>query len=283
MKTLVIGANGALGTDLMKTLPHPIGAVHADLDITDEDGVAAFLDANPVDAVVNTAAFHRVPDCETQYQQAFAVNVIGVRALARQCAEREIHLCHISTDYVFDGTKGSPYVETDLPAPLSIYAISKLAGEQAAFAYGDNVSVVRSCGLYGETPTRAKGGNFINTMIRIGTERELVTVVDDEIVAPTYTADLAQAIGALLKAGGKGIYHIGNTGQTNWYQFARIIFEVMNLPAKLEPTKAANFQSVVQRPAYSILDTGKFTELTGHAMPDWEDALRRHLGKLKQG
>ncbi|MDJ0838596.1 MAG: dTDP-4-dehydrorhamnose reductase [Acidobacteriota bacterium] len=281
MKVLVIGANGALGSDLMRVLPDAIPAVHADFDIVDEDAVNAFLDANPVDVVVNTAAFHRVPDCETEYDAAFRVNVIGVRSLAKACAARGIHLCHISTDYVFDGSKGAPYVETDPPAPLSIYAISKLAGEQALAAYGDNWSVVRGCGLYGKVPTRAKGGNFINTMIRLGKERELVSVVYDEIVAPTYTLDLARAIGALLEAKGRGIFHIANSGETSWYHFAQIIFQVMELPARLESTKASAFQSVVRRPTYSILDSGKFEKLTGHELPSWEDALRRHLADLK--
>jgi len=277
---MIIGANGALGSDLVGLLPDTIAATHDDFDILDIDGTADYLDRYPVDAVVNTAAFHRVPDCEAEYAKAFAVNVIGVRNLARLCAERGIHLCHISTDYVFDGKKGSPYEETDPPAPQSIYGISKLAGEQAAFAYGEDVSVVRSCGLYGRVPTRAKGGNFVNTMIRLGRERELVTVVDDEIVGPTYTHDLAVGIGQLLEKRGRGVYHITNTGEVSWYAFARVIFETLDLPARLEQTKAEAFQSVVQRPAYSVLDSAKYEALTGHRMPDWKDALIRHLDDI---
>lgn len=281
MSTLIVGANGALGTDLMSVIPDAVPATHGDFDIVDEAAVGAFLDAHAVTAVVNTAAFHRVPDCESEYARAFEVNVIGVRALARQCASRQIHLCHVSTDYVFDGTKGAPYVETDAPAPLSIYAISKLAGEHAALAYGEDVSIVRSCGLYGKVPTRAKGGNFVTTMMRLGGELEKVTVVNDEIAVPTYTLDLARGIAALLEAGGRGVFHIANGGVTHWYDFARVIWEVMDLPARLEPTSARAFQSAVQRPAYSVLDCGKFTALTGMTMPHWEDALRRHLDELK--
>lgn len=276
-KTMIIGANGALGTDLCRLLENTVAATHADFDICNKAAVEAAIRTTGVQSVVNTAAFHQVPLCETEWAKAFAVNVMGVRNLAEVCAEQGVHLCHISTDYVFDGTKGAPYVETDLPAPLSMYAISKLAGEHAAVAYGNDVSIVRSCGLYGEVPTRAKGGNFINTMIKLGSEREKVTVVDDEIVCPTYTHDLAVAIGHLLDKSGRGIFHISNTGETTWFQFAKMIFEHHQLPAKIEPTTAASFQSVVQRPAYSILNNAKFEQLTGHQMPTWQDALQRHL------
>ncbi|CAM2007193.1 dTDP-4-dehydrorhamnose reductase [Acanthopleuribacter pedis] len=276
----VIGANGALGSDLMRVLKQPVAAYHKDFDIVDLEATRDWLAQSGVKAVVNTAAFHRVPDCETEYAAAFEVNVIGVRNLAQACAEHKIHLCHISTDYVFDGTKGQPYREDDLPAPLSIYAISKLAGEQALAAYGEDWSVVRSCGLYGKVPTRAKGGNFINAMIRLGTERDKVTVVNDEIVCPTYTYDLAVGIDRLLAAAGKGIFHINQSGQTTWFDFAKVIFERKQLPAALEPISAAAFQSVVKRPAYSILDNGKFEALTKHSMPGWQDALERHLAEI---
>lgn len=277
---LVIGANGALGTDLVANLPNAVGATHSDFDIIDMNGARAFINECGATKVINTAAFHRVPDCEDEYAKAFEVNVIGVRNLALVCAELGIHLCHISTDYVFDGVKGEPYKETDPASPLSIYAISKYAGEQALAAYGDDWSIVRSCGLYGEVPTRAKGGNFVNAMLRLGRERDEVTVVEDEIVVPTYTHDLALGIGALIEAGGRGIFHIANSGETNWYEFAKVIFETCALPARIKPTTAAQFQSKVQRPAYSILDLSHFQQVTGHAMPHWKDALIRHLNKL---
>ncbi|CAM2067106.1 dTDP-4-dehydrorhamnose reductase [Sulfidibacter corallicola] len=279
-KVGIIGANGALGSDLARILRHPVPAFHKDFDICDYDAARAWLEKSGVAAVINTAAFHRVPDCETEYAAAFEVNVIGVRNLARACAELDIHLCHISTDYVFDGTKKAPYVETDSPAPLSIYAISKLAGEYALEAYGKRTSIVRSCGLYGRVPTRAKGGNFVNAMIKLGTERDRVTVVNDEIVCPTYTFDLAVAIDRLLAAGGEGIFHINQNGHTTWFDFAKVIFEARGLPAKLEPISAASFQSKVQRPSYSVLSNEKFEKLTGHRMPDWENALRRHLAEI---
>jgi len=279
-RVLVIGANGALGADLMNALEKPVAAVHADFDICDKKAAHAFIAKAGVDAVINTAAYHQVPLCETEWARAFEVNAQGARALAEVCGDLGVHLCHISTDYVFDGRKGAPYVEEDLPAPLSMYAISKLAGEHAVAAYCADSAIVRSSGLYGKTPTRAKGGNFINAMIKLGTERDLVTVVDDEIVCPTYTHDLARALSALIEAGGKGLFHIVQDGETTWHDFAQVIFETKKLPAKLRPISAKDFQSTVQRPAYSILSNAKFEGLTGFRMPHWKDALLRHLAEI---
>jgi len=276
-RVMVIGANGALGSDLMVVLKNAIPAVHKDFDICDEDQAREAIKRSEAEVVVNTAAFHRVPDCETAYADAFKVNVIGVRNLAGICRDLKIHLCHVSTDYVFNGESRTPYKEDHPTSPLSIYGISKRAGEQALAAYGENYSIVRSCGLYGKTPTRAKGGNFINTMMKLGNNMEKVTVVDDELATPTYTLDLAKGIQALLNADGRGIFHITQSGVTNWYEFAKVIFDYFSLPARLEPIPASQFQTSVARPAYSILDNGKFQKLTGFHMPDWKDALMRYL------
>ena len=281
-KVLVIGANGALGTDLVKTLGDAVPAVHADFDISDKRKAAAFIKASGVNVVINTAAFHQVPLCETEHERAFQVNVIGARNLAEVCTDFGLHLCHLSTDYVFDGKAEQPYSEADLPAPLNMYGISKLAGEYAVAAYCADYSIVRSCGLYGRVPTRAKGGNFINTMMRLGREREVVTVVDDEIVSPTCTTDLAQGINALLDAEGRGTFHISQTGSTSWYEFARVIFDFFSLPAVLKPIPAKQLQTSVRRPPYSILDNRRFESLTGFKMPPWREALERHLNTFKR-
>ncbi len=281
-RTLVIGANGALGTDLMGIMDQAIPAVHADFDITVIDHVRTFIKKAKPKAVVNTAAFHQVPACEENYHRAFEVNAIGARNLAVVCREERIHLCHISTDYVFDGRKNAPYNEQDLPCPMNTYAVSKLAGEHMVTAYGSvDVSIVRSCGLYGAIPTRAKGGNFITNMVHLGRTRDRVTVVNDEIVAPTYTLDLAGAILLLLESKGRGIFHMTQSGHTSWFGFAKVIFDVLKLPAELVPIKASEFQSKVHRPAYSILDNRRFNQLTGHPMRHWETALRDHLRDMK--
>ena len=280
-KVLVIGANGALGTDLVQALENPAPAVHADFDIRDKDRTFSWIKSSGAEAVINTAAFHRVPDCETEYAKAFEINAIGVRNLAEICADLKIHICHLSTDYVFDGSKQAPYTEEDVPAPLSIYAITKHAGEQVLAAYGDNYSIVRSCGLYGKVPTRAKGGNFVNTMMKLGAAREKVTVVSDETVCPTYTHDLAKGIVALLNSGGRGVFHITQSGETSWFAFSKVIFDYFKLPAKLEPISSSDFQSKVRRPVYSILDNAKFVKTTGHKMPHWKEALLRFLREIE--
>lgn len=280
LKTMVVGAQGALGSDLMKVLANAVAATRQDFDLTDHEATRTFILDHKPDVLINTAAFHNVPLCETEAPSAFAVNSTATKILAQVCAEAGTHLIHISTDYVFDGSKRAPYTEEDLPKPQSIYAISKVAGEHAALAYGDRVAVVRTCGLYGEVPTRVKGRNFITAMLQLGKEREQVTVVDDEIVAPTYTLDLAHALNQLAKKEGRGLFHITNSGETSWFDFAKVIFEVADLPAKLLPISAAEFAGGVKRPSYSILDNHKYEQLSGAPMPSWENALRRHLKAL---
>ncbi|MCB1049008.1 MAG: dTDP-4-dehydrorhamnose reductase [Acidobacteria bacterium] len=278
MRVLVVGANGALGSDLLSVLgQEAIGVTHAELEIADPDSVSRCLDQCQPSHVINTAAFHQVPLCESRFEDALKVNTLGATYLARACQIREISLCHISTDYVFDGLKGSPYTETDCPAPLNAYAISKLAGEHAVLTYCDKASVVRSCGLYGRVPTRAKGGNFVTTLVRLGKEREKLTVVNDEWVTPTYTLDLAKALHHLLQKEGRGIFHITQSGAATWFDLAEVIFSVLKLPAKLEPVPAAQFQNEVKRPQYSILDNGKFNRLTQAPLRTWQEALRDYL------
>lgn len=280
-KTLVIGANGALGTDLMQRFPHAIPAHHEDFDICDYTAAKRFIEAAGVDTVINTAAFHNVPRCEDEPNQAFAVNAVGAGVIAQICAELDLYLCHISTDYVFDGIKARPYVETDLPGPLNTYAVSKLAGEHMVAAKAKRFSIVRGCGLYGLVPTRAKGGNFITTMIKLGKERDLVSVVDDEWVTPTCTHDLAEGILALIQADGRGVFHLSNSGDTTWYEFAKVIWKQCDLPARLEPTKAAAFQGKVNRPTYSVLSNEKFNRLTKQPLADWQAALVAHIQRMK--
>jgi len=280
-KVLVIGANGALGHDLMQVLDHPVPAYHRDFDVRDGDAARAFIQSAGVNAVVNTAAFHQVPSCESEFEAALGVNTVAVKTIAEICHDLGVRLCHISTDYVFDGKKGDPYGEDDLPSPLSAYAISKLAGEYAVSAYCHDHLIVRSCGLYGRVPTRAKGGNFITSMIRLGTERDKVSVVDDERVCPTSTLDLAHGLRDLLQTKSRGLFHITQSGCTTWFQFARIIFDRMNLRATLVPTSAESFQSVVKRPIYSCLDNAKFNGVTGKPLRPWDEALIDHLSWLK--
>jgi dTDP-4-dehydrorhamnose reductase len=230
---------------------------------------------------VNGAAFHNVPRCETEESTAFAVNAAGPRALAQACTALGARLVHVSTDYVFDGAKQAPYVETDRPNPLNVYGVTKLAGEYLVLNEGGNHQVVRSSGLYGVRPCRAKGGNFIDTMFRLARERPEVRVVNDEVLTPTFTADLAAQIRVLALEGPPGLYHATNQGSCSWYEFARAIFELARLETPLLPTTVKEFQSPVQRPFYSVLDNAGLRTAGLDRMRAWrpalEDYMRRRL------
>jgi dTDP-4-dehydrorhamnose reductase len=253
-----------------------VGLGHDDLDIADADAVGATLRRLEPKVVVNTAAFHNVPRCEEQPDLAFAVNATAPLNLARTCTAIGARLVHVSTDYVFDGAKRAPYVEADRPSPLNVYGISKVAGEQAVLAYGDH-QVVRSSGLYGLRPCRAKGGNFIDTMYRVAAEKPEVRVVDDEILTPTFTGDLAAQIRVLALEGSPGLYHVTAGGSCSWYEFARAIFELGAFTTPLHPSSGNGAPGPVRRPSYSVLENAALARLGIDRMRPWRDALADYM------
>ena len=278
-RIVVLGSTGQLGSDLVDAFAQSDvrGLAHEDLEIGDPEAVRDVLGRLRPEVVVNAAAFHNVPRCETEPERAFALNAIAPGNLARTCRDLGARLVHVSTDYVFDGTKQAPYVETDRPNPLNVYASSKLAGEYAVLNAGGNHQVIRSSGLYGVRPCRAKGGNFIDTMFKLARERDEVRVVDDEVLTPTFTADLASQIRVLALEGPPGLYHATNQGQCSWYQFARLIFDLGNLKTPLHPTTVKEFASPVRRPFYSVLDNAALRASGLDRMRDWRDALTDYM------
>jgi dTDP-4-dehydrorhamnose reductase len=278
---VVIGAPGGLGSDCTKAFAGDgaVGLGHGDLEISDRSAIAAMLDRHRPRVVVNTAAFHNVPRCETEPETAYRINAIAPRWLAAECGTRGARLVHVSTDYVFDGAKGSPYVESDRPNPLNVYAQSKLAGEYAVLSTDGGHQVVRSSGLYGLRPCRAKGGNFIDTMYKIAKEKPEVRVVQDEVLTPTFTADLAAQIRLLAFEGPPGLYHATNQGQCSWYEFARAIFEFGKLATPLNPTSVKEFAAPVKRPFYSVLDNAALRALGLDRMRPWSEALADYMGQ----
>jgi dTDP-4-dehydrorhamnose reductase len=280
MKVLLIGSNGQLGSDLLKVFRAAGDAVvpvtHAQLDVCSADRVAEIMSEAKPDVVVSTAAFHKVEECEEKPALAFQVNGMGAMNLAVACQRSGAVLANFSTDYVFDGKKNGAYEETDLPSPLNVYGVSKLAGEYLIAAYAERRFVIRTCGLYGVAGSRGRGGNFVETMLKKALAGEAVRVVDDQILTPTYTADLAEATRKLILTGRYGLYHVSSKGQCSWYEFARYIFECAELDAKLSPVSSSEFASPVKRPANSVLSKAKLHSM-GVSIPSWKDALPKYL------
>jgi len=277
-RVVVIGANGQLGTDLVKAMAdwNLVPLTHSDLDICDFVYTRKVLEDAKPEIVINTAAFTRVDDCEEEVSKAFWVNAFAVRNVAKVCADLDCALVHISTDYVFDGRKGAPYTEDDPPNPLSVYGASKLTGEYFVRNICPKHFVVRTSGLYGIAGSRAKG-NFVETMIRLAKEGKPIRVVTDQVLTPTYTRDLAEKLKELLQTKAYGLCHITNSGQCSWYEFAGKIFELVDLRPDFSPTTTAAFGAKARRPAYSVLAHNKPKQLGLNDLRPWPEALKAHL------
>jgi dTDP-4-dehydrorhamnose reductase len=284
MKVAVIGPNGQLGSDLVEVFTnncHEVSELNHDIiSVERYDSVVACLTTIKPAVILNTAAYHNVRKCEENPETAFAVNALGAFNVARVAAELNAVNVFFSTDYVFDGAKRAPYVETDLPNPLNVYAISKLAAEYLTMDYSPKSYVIRVSGLYGRIPCRAKGDNFITTMVRLAQARPEVRVVQDEFLTPTPTLEIAQKTSRLLETGAYGLYHLTCEGSCSWYEFAREIFSTLNLATPLYPVNGTEFPQVVKRPTYSVLANERFNSLEIGQMPHWAEALRTFLSKV---
>jgi dTDP-4-dehydrorhamnose reductase len=280
MKLAVIGANGQLGTDLMEVLSFGHEVVdlnHSDIEITNIDSVKNALSSIKPAIVLNTAAYHIVPEAEKFPDKAFHINGTGALNLAKVCHDLDIRLVHYSTDYVFDGQKQRPYTEDDRPNPLNVYANTKLSGEYFALNYSDKSYVIRISGIYGKVPCRAKGGNFITTMIKLAKEKPEVRVVNDEILTPTPTYYIAKNTETLIKTDAFGLYHMSCEGEVSWYEFAKVIWETLGLQTPLYAASVKDFPLVVKRPFYSVLENQNLNKLGINEMPEWKEALKKFL------
>lgn len=279
MKIALLGANGQLGQDLKAALQSH--AVHAftrhDFDVTDHPRTKSVLmDVRP-EVVLNTTAYHRVDDCETRPDLAYASNVLAVLNLIRIANDLNAVLVHFSTDYVFDGKTRQPYTETSEPFPLSVYANSKFAGELLVRALCRKHFTIRTCGLYGKAGSQGKGGNFVQTMLAKAQRREPIRVVNDQTVTPTYTVDLAHQVARVLPTENFGLYHMTNEGSCTWFEFARAIFEMEALEADLTPTTSDAYKAPAIRPQYSVLENARLKELGLNQMRHWREALAAYL------
>lgn len=268
----MVGANGMLGCDLTALLgDRGHGVDIADIDITSPESVLKVIGALKPEVVINCAAYTDVDGCESNIETAMAVNGEGVAYLAMACRDLGALLVQVSTDYVFDGGKGTPYVEDDAPCPLSVYGESKLAGEMNAASCPEYL-IVRTQWLYG-----LHGKNFVETMLRLGAEKDELTVVDDQIGSPTWTVDLARAIIALIDSGCRGIYHAANSEYCSWNGFAQAIFEEAGLHVSVRPMTTTELNRPARRPLYSTLECSKLTGDTGFRPQAWRNALQEYL------
>lgn len=283
MRLLLIGATGQLGGDLLRNnTKHEILAPgRGELDLTRPDQVAHAVRTFKPEVIVNCAAFHNVPLCEEQPEQAFRINCIAVRNLAALAAETGAWFVTFSSDYVFGGeARCTPYAEYDRPAPLQVYGITRLAGEHAALAVAPQQSVViRTCGLYGRSGARSKGGNFVDGRAADAIAGRRIEMACEQIVAPTSTDDLSRAVLDLLGHPQltPGIYHLVNEGQCSWYELTCAIVEIMGLRTEVVPVDRGGRSGSMRRPLYSVLANTKARAL-GITLRPWRDALADYLG-----
>jgi dTDP-4-dehydrorhamnose reductase len=291
MKVLVLGANGQLGSDLLRANEQDgcreemVPFCRGNLDVSKVEALRPTLASVPFDVLINCTSYHRTDELEGRANEAFAINAHAVRELAAASQEKGARFIHISTDYVFSGNSAKPYTERDSPGPLNVYGASKLMGESLAFAqYPGQTIVLRVASLFGVAGSSGKGGNFVETMIRLGKEKGVLKVVNDITMSPTSTASVARFILKLLaERAPAGLYHAVNSGQASWFEFAREIIRQAKVRAEVIPVTSAEYPTVAARPAFSVLDNSKLAAAVGR-IPSWQEALgpylrdRGHLG-----
>lgn len=279
MVVLVTGANGQLGQSLKFIAgKYPeIDFVFCDsktVDITQKEGINLVFNKVKPDFCINTAAYTAVDKAESEPEKAFEINVIGVENLAEVCLDFKTKLIHVSTDFVFDGAKKTPYTEDDYTNPKSVYGQTKLDGEKAVQAILKDYFIVRTSWVYSQF-----ANNFMKTMLRLGAEREHLSVVDDQIGTPTNAVDLAEALIKIIKSDKKayGIYNFSNEGSCSWFDFAKKIFEINKVTIDLQPIPTTQFPTPAERPKFSVLDKTKIKTVFGIAIETWDESLNKTI------
>jgi dTDP-4-dehydrorhamnose reductase len=282
MRIAVLGSNGQLGSDVCAAFiqngDDVVPLTHSDVELTSGPSVESALSAANPEFIVNTAAMHHVEKCEADPVAAFTANAVGARNVADWAKQAGATVAYMSTDYVFDGKKESPYVESDVAFPLNAYGITKLAGENYTAATCPKHFVLRVSAIYGLQPCRAKGGlNFVELMLKLSRERDKLRVVDDEFVTPTSTVQIAQQLVALSRAKNYGLYHGTAEGSCSWYEFACEIFRATGTTVRLEKADPGEFPAKVQRPKYSVLENGALKAARLNVFTDWRQGLTDYL------
>jgi dTDP-4-dehydrorhamnose reductase len=276
VRALITGGGGQLASDLVELLgDDAVAFSRAELDVADADAVARAIDDVAPDVVINCAAFHNLDLCESDPDQAWAVNVRAVREMAR----RAPRLVHLSTNYVFDGRRDEPYGEDDVPAPRSVYAITKLAGEHAALAYGSSSLVVRAAGLYGLHGSVSKGGNFVQRMLARAREQGALKMVADQLLQPTFTADLAAAIVDAVERDVDGVLHLTASDACSWHEFTVAIMELAGMDVPVEAVSTVIAPGGVDRPLNGVLARPRADALGLPALRSWRAGLEDYMSR----
>ncbi len=278
-KVLVTGANGQLGQCfqvLSKTFSNIdfTFVCSSELDITNMSDVETFFKNTAFDYCVNCAAYTKVDLAEKQKEQAFLINAEGAKHIAIACKINNVVLIHISTDFVFDGSKADPYLETDIPNPINVYGHSKLKCETCIQSILENYFIIRTSWLYSEF-----GLNFVKTMLKLASEKDHLTIVNDQLGSPTYAKDLAEFITKIIQSNSRdfGIYNFSNSGETNWFEFAITIFELKNLNTNVSPIASNEYVTFAKRPKFSVLNTTKAEQTFSFKIENWKTSLKKAL------
>lgn len=282
MNILITGCNGQLGSELRAIEKEYaqyrfFNTSHQELDVKDHVAVAAYVEEHEIDGIINCSAYTAVDKAESDIDNCKAINTEAPANLAMAIEKRGGWLIHVSTDYVFDGTKHTPYNETDATCPNSVYGSTKLAGEESAMKLCQHTMVVRTSWLYS-----ALGNNFVKTMIRLGHTKDELGVIFDQIGTPTYASDLARAIMAAVEHGVvAGIYHYSDEGVASWYDFTKAIHRLAGITdCQVNPIHTSEYPTPAKRPAYSVLDKTKIKQTYGIRIPHWEESLAKCINLL---
>lgn len=285
IKILLLGAAGQLGSDILDfTSSNNIAItpiIRSEFDAGLHDPHTQLAQYADHDYLINCIAYHKVDECESNLEQSSKINVEFPQELSKYCNQHNQTLIHISTDYVFDGKKDSPYSEDDHPAPINVYGNSKLAGEIIVRASCKKYFILRISSLFGSKPSDNPGINFVEKMLHSARNNQPLKVIDDQIMSPTHAKDVALAIKALIEkeANAYSVYHACNSGHTSWYNFAKTIFDLASLDANMEPISYEQFHSKAKRPKYCAMDNRKI--ISYYEMPPWQEALTEYMNLRK--
>jgi dTDP-4-dehydrorhamnose reductase len=278
MRFVVTGGFGMLGreiTSAFKLLGEVIPLGRCDMDIVNEGETRRIIAESCADWVIHTAACTDVDGCEKEPEKAFLVNSVGTKNVALGCLDTGAKMVYISTDYVFDGKKGSLYTEDDIPNPINVYGSSKLEGEYQCRSIVEDHLIIRTQWLYGQG-----GKNFVNSILRNAREGKEIRVVEDQVGSPTYTVDLAKGIMELVRRDQKGLFHISNAGVCSWFDFAKKIIILKGLEIEVIPIKSEELKRPARRPSFSGFDCAKFRNITGMEMRTWEEAVQDYISSI---